>query len=333
MQARNSARLKPSPILGCLLSLGLAGAAHARSYAVADLGGFWPTAVNNAGQVVGEGALWQSGELTPLPLHATAINTQGQIVGFRGSGIVSAMTEHNVHAYLWQARKLTDLGTPSRASQARAYGISNTGQIVGSSYWAPLLWESGQKIYLPPLVKNPRFTVLRCEALGLNDAGLIVGYGSTSRGEHQPVVWQNRRLSRLSLPPGCRDGEAVAVNARGLVAGSCSLRRYGRPRRACVWENRRPRALGAIPGDTASEARAVNAQGQVVGFAGAEVRKRWRTRAVLWQNGHPSDLNALLPRRSGWVLESASGISDRGQIVGYGRHNGRPRAFLLTPRQ
>lgn len=315
-----------------ILFFGLAMSASAQTYIVTDLGNFSPNALNNAGQVIGDGVLWQNGETTRLPIRAMAINNTGQVVGFRGSGIVSAMTEHNVHAYLWQNGKYRDLGTPIRTSQLYAYGINDAGQIVGSTYWSPLLWDAGKKIHLPSLVNNPRFTILPCEALGINNAGVIVGYGNTARVEQQPVVWQKRRLSKLALLPGCREGEAVAINARGDIVGACSLRRYGRPRRACVWLNRRPRALGTLPGDTDAEARAINAQGQVVGFTGAEVKKTWRTRAFLWQNGQLSDLNALLPPHSGWRLESASGINDRGQIVGSGRHNGKPRAFLLTPR-
>lgn len=310
---------------------GLAGGVSAQTYTVTDLGGFSPSAINNAGQVVGDGALWHNGKLTRLPMRAAAINNRGQIVGFRGSGFVSANTEWNVHAYLWQGGKRTDLGTPVRTSQIYAYGINDAGQIVGSAYSSPMFWAAGKKIHLPPLVKNPRYTTLPCEALGINNAGLIVGYGSTARVEHQPVVWQNRRLRRLDLLPGCREGEAVAINTRGDIVGACSLRRYGRPRRACVWVNNLPHALGALRADMDAEARAINAQGQVVGFTGAEVKKRWRTRGFVWQNGRLTDLNALLPPHSGWTLESAAGINDRGQIVGSGTHNGRLRGFLLTP--
>ena len=44
------------------------------------------------------------------------------------------------------------------------------------------------------------------------------------------------------------------------------------------------------------------------------------------------DLNTLLPPKSGWVLTSATGISDAGQIVGYGYERpGEMRAYELTP--
>jgi probable HAF family extracellular repeat protein len=44
------------------------------------------------------------------------------------------------------------------------------------------------------------------------------------------------------------------------------------------------------------------------------------------------DLNNLVDPSTGWVLESADGINDSGQIVGYGVNpSGQTHAFLLTP--
>jgi len=55
-------------------------------------------------------------------------------------------------------------------------------------------------------------------------------------------------------------------------------------------------------------------------------------RATLWQNGRPTDLNTLLPPHSGWVLTEARAVNDHGQIAGQGLLDGKPCAFLLTPR-
>jgi probable HAF family extracellular repeat protein len=44
-----------------------------------------------------------------------------------------------------------------------------------------------------------------------------------------------------------------------------------------------------------------------------------------------TDLNSLIPAGSGWVLTSARGINDAGQIVGTGTISGVQHAFLLTP--
>lgn len=43
------------------------------------------------------------------------------------------------------------------------------------------------------------------------------------------------------------------------------------------------------------------------------------------------DLNKLIPANSGWEINTARGINNRGQIVGEGKLNGQQRAYLLTP--
>ena len=43
------------------------------------------------------------------------------------------------------------------------------------------------------------------------------------------------------------------------------------------------------------------------------------------------DLNTLLPPNSGWVLTGANDVNDKGQITGFGFHNGAGRAFRLNP--
>jgi hypothetical protein len=54
--------------------------------------------------------------------------------------------------------------------------------------------------------------------------------------------------------------------------------------------------------------------------------------AVIYTNGKPQDLNRLIPKGSGWVLEAATSINDVGEIVGYGTLHGQEHGFLLTPK-
>ena len=76
-------------------------------------------------------------------------------------------------------------------------------------------------------------------------------------------------------------------------------------------------------------ANAINTAGLIVG--GNSVSGS-ATRAFLWRNGVATDLNTLIPANSGWTLNFASGINDRGQIVGWGvNFTGSIHAFLLTP--
>jgi probable HAF family extracellular repeat protein len=53
-------------------------------------------------------------------------------------------------------------------------------------------------------------------------------------------------------------------------------------------------------------------------------------RAVLWRRGVAIDLNSRVAA-PGWLLVSATGVNDVGQIVGTAVRGGQRRAFLLTP--
>ncbi len=98
---------------------------------------------------------------------------------------------------------------------------------------------------------------------------------------------------------------------------------------AFLWYNGKMMDLGVLPGDTNSQALCINNSGQVVGISKPSQRSGL---AFCWQNGHMVDLNTLISASSGWVLEKAEGINNKGQIVGSGKHNGKDRAFLLTPK-
>ena len=52
-------------------------------------------------------------------------------------------------------------------------------------------------------------------------------------------------------------------------------------------------------------------------------------RAALWRDGVAIDLNSRVA--PGWLLVSAIGINDIGQIVGTALRGGQRRALLLTP--
>jgi hypothetical protein len=95
----------------------------------------------------------------------------------------------------------------------------------------------------------------------------------------------------------------------------------------------------AVPAGTEdSQAADVNTHGQIVGFVRAaepaDSPRGARLRAALWEaDGTLVELNQFVPPGSGWILWHATGINDRGQIVGVGfsPEHGVQRAFVLTP--
>lgn len=74
---------------------------------------------------------------------------------------------------------------------------------------------------------------------------------------------------------------------------------------------------------------AVNDRGDVVGEFRHPGGPSW-WEAVLWRSGTPIKLNTLLPRNSGWTLETAVGINDKDEIVGSGKYHGVRTAYLLS---
>jgi probable HAF family extracellular repeat protein len=238
------------------------------------------------------------------------INEAGQVAG------QVLLPENNAfRALLWQGgNKLLLSDIVSYAS-----GINNLGQVVGHEvpdYYIStraVLWEDGEMRDL-----NVGGGSM---AADINDAGQVVGsYTPDLFGPSTAFLWQNEVTTFLPDLGGY--GRANAINAAGQIAGDAShpdTNKY----HAVLWENGAVLDLGAQASLT-SRANDINDLGQVVGFE--EGRG-----AVLWDDLLLRDLNSLIPPGSGWDLREASGINNKGQIVGQGVYNGQSRAFLLSP--
>ena len=204
--------------------------------------------------------------------------------------------------------------------EGAAWGINNAGEIVGWSQGAggrqvATLWENGQPIELAGY-NSAGF--LASWATAINNAGQVVGGVETTSSQVVSVLWANGNITYLgTLDGGAGRSEATDINNAGQVVGWADSSSGGY--QAFVWQNGTMTDLGG----SASEALAINNAGQIVGTSARH--------AVLWQsNGTMIDLNSLMSAKSGWVLESASGINDEGQIVGTGLYNGGTAYFELT---
>ena len=139
---------------------------------------------------------------------ANDINNLGQIVG----ASVGARNNQGLHAVLWQDGVMQDLGTLPKEVSSRAFGISDTGLVVGysqlggGSYPHPFLWQDGRMTALNTMIPADSGWTLRY-ANAVNDRGEIVGTGEVPLDvEH--YAWRGYLLSTSVTCPTISIGDA-----------------------------------------------------------------------------------------------------------------------------
>jgi probable HAF family extracellular repeat protein len=328
-------------------------------YTVTDLGPCGerpePNGINEHGGIVGScymgqekdrnkkpdrAFLWQHGRLVELPMSdakAMAINTHGQVVGvadFRLTRVSekASTTRSGLQAFRWQAERVEPLpGLDGDKSFSFANDVNDSGQIVGmaetsSGVTHAVLWEGGKVTDLGALLQLEEPS----SAGGINERGEVMVnsgkaiFGSLWLPQHAYLWRQNVRVDLGTL--GGTQTSARAINNRTEIVGHSQL--ADKSQRAFFWSHGQMTDLGTLSGYPSSEATDINDHGQIVGNCQTGQAER---RAVLWEGGLLLDLNSLVPANSGWQLELATAINNRGWITGEGTYNGRKRAFLLTP--
>jgi probable HAF family extracellular repeat protein len=111
------------------------------------------------------------------------INASGQVVG---SNFTSTT---GTHAFLYEAGVMNDLGVPPDAncSLSRAFGINDSGQVVGESLCAGLrhLFLYSKSTGMKDLGLLPGAVAgTNSQAFDINASGQVVGYSGSSAGEH-----------------------------------------------------------------------------------------------------------------------------------------------------
>lgn len=258
-------------------------------------------AINDSGQIVGSGGIYQNNAVTPIPslahspttgvtfsADARAINNQGQVAGSSAVDPAAQPNSHT-HAILYANGQLTDLGTLSGGDYSRAEGLNNQGQVVGTA-----------------------------------------SIGSTEGGGSfvlHAFLWQNGKISDLGVGNGT-GSEAHAINDKGQAVGT--FIRADSSAHAALWQNGTLQDLGI-----SGEAYDINNAGQIVGATGFVGSTSFTpgSHAFVYQNGHSMDLNTLIPANSRWELRDAQAINEKGQICGTGTYKGVNHAYLLTPQQ
>ena len=303
-----------------------------------------PHAINNNGVVVGtdfgpdldtrRAFIYEHGVTRDLGTppgeysEATGINDKNQVIGKSYTMVIKNKIQNTIdmaYTFVWDAtagfRKLNTL--PNGFGEGVS-AINNTGQIVGTSM---SLGAEETRVKRAALAPNKR-----------PYEGNIMPYGT--------LIWQDGKTRSISPPQAWSSG-AVAINAQGAVLGSMSvypdadeILTFGREEsdkimdaihhshHVFLWQDGETQDLGEM--GHAVRVEGFNNARDVVGYGLTDDRLQYR--AFLWRAGKQYMLTDLIPASSGWILDEATGINNHGQIVGTGHHNGKRRAFLLTPR-
>ncbi len=278
--------------------------------------------------------LWKGpGQIQRLPTLPGATDTL--TIGMNDAGQISGMSGavvwNDAHAVLWDQGRVFDLGTLPGDAGSDAGLISGSGLVVGDSYNADyslyrgVYWDRSHRIHLLPGLPGATLT----QAYGVNNQGHAVGWSGTWESGWSGVLWKDGRVINLGSLGGAYCWP-VYISDRDEVCGESITSDGGD--HAFLWRNGQMIDLGNFGNDVCGFAACVGNRGEVVGFSGAGIDDVHTAHALLWQDGKMINLQDRLRPGSGWVLQQAMAINDRGQIAGTGWHNGQLRGFLMTPK-
>jgi len=336
-------------ILAQLVVLILAAAAQADvCYYVTDNSPVRGLGINDNAQIVGyvgdNTGLWQNGSVTDLGAlpgynytGAEGISDSGRYV----SGYAFNVEPPDGRGVLWTDGAMTELPPLPGDVGCAAVKVNNSGIAVGFSSPSgiygngedlrPVYWENGVAHALPTLGGA------HGDALNINNAGQIVGESQRADGSWTTTLWVNGTPFDLGDYPGFDGHWSRAISDSGLVA--VNLRRWSAPpyeRKTALWDNGVWTVCDNLQERPKNFVYAVNDLREIVGFAYVEYIPDQGLytdqHAILCRDGVTYDLNSLIPADSGWELNFARDINDRGQIVARGYYNGVHWAScLLTP--
>jgi probable HAF family extracellular repeat protein len=317
-------------VLLSLTALGYSGSARAAAlYTITDLGPeSLPTGITPNGQVFGTAAgqplLYQNGQRVPIP----GLSGNASVASYNDANqaVVNVVDPSNasIHAYIEQGGAVQDLGTLGGSSSVAA-ALNPTGVAVGAAQngvgnYHAFVSSGGVMVDLGTLGGQAS------GATGVNAFGNVVGASATASGANHAFLFNGQKMIDLGTLGG-QNSQATAINSAGLIVGS-SMTSSGTTH-AFLSVGGVMHDLGSL-GD-ASYAYGINSSGQIIGMAYVPNSGSLLARATYSNGGPLIDLNSLIAPNSGWVLQSATGISDSGQIVGYGTFDGERRGFVLTP--
>lgn len=324
----------------------------AQTYTVTDLGTLSgnsvskASALNDAGESAGVSetptaaiaTVFSGGKATSISTLgssvslANAINNSGEIAGWNS---YSSNSNFDPQAFLYSNGSMQNINSPSLfPSGTEAYGINNTGEVVGTGYLSPstfhaFLYSGGKMKDLGPS------GAFQATAYAINTTGQIVGTYSLNSGASGTFLYTNGKMTTLPNPAGSRGGFGIAINDNGEIAGSLYPSAGGS--HAAKFSGGAWTDLGNLTGAQGSGATAINTAGQIVGTAiFPPIYKPFRPGKHVPFISTASglvDLNTQIPSGTGFTLTDAVDINASGQILCDATNaSGNEHAVLLSPK-
>lgn len=291
----------------------LASSSSSAATDLGTLGGSYSFArdINQNGHVAGEASnaaekthavLWKKNgivDLGTLPRHeysmANGLNDADQAVGYSRTNSKSGLTQ----AVLWDRGKAVPLPALRSDEYSQASEINNQEEIVGVNGSKAIVWRKRKAMALPDL--GGEFSI----ALGINNAGQIVGNCQTKDSSVHACTWKNGKVFDLGTLGG-RFSTANGINDRGQIVGSSETEDGSI--HAFIYEDGLMKDLGE------GMIRGLNSQGH---FAG-EAPNGDIIQGQLWMpDGQALTLDSL-PATS---YSSAFAVNDNGIAIGVSEMN------------
>ena len=323
----------------------------AQTYTVTDLGTLpgntvsLGSALNDAGEAAGVSetptatvaTIFRGGKATSISTLgssvsvANAINGPGEIAGWNS---YNSDANFDPQAFLYSDGSMLNINSATLfPSGTEAYGINNSGEVVGTGYLSAsnfhaFLYSGGKMKDLGPS------GAYQASAYAINTSGEIVGSYSLTSGASGTFLYTGGKMTALPNPAGSEGGFGVAINDNGEIAGTL-FPPTAAGSHAARFSHGAWIDLGNLTGAQGSGATAINAAGQIVGTAiFPPIYKPFRAGKhvpFISTTGGLVNLNTLIPAGTGFTLTDALGINDSGQILCDATNaSGNKHAVLLS---
>ena len=325
-------------------------AVRSGGYTITDLGPGKAVTLNSQREVLGSTTyayLWANGTRHYLGVlgtdkggsEAISLNDSGQALGYSYSVPRIPEGGDERHPFVWRDGVFTPVSVGSGSAPYRPIKINNPGQVLLERYGNPnpeyAVWKDGQST--PVAAVGINGNPLRL--VTLNNNGSFLGAASDSGEQFQETptpsrtyLVKNGQVTDVGFLPNRLNTVPLFLSDNDAIVGVGFAPRPDDllyPHQSYVWQNGVITGLTGFPGEFLM--RGFSNTGQIVGYLSdpssanrSACRYDLNTRTLV-------NLNATVGSAAGWKLDSAAAINDVGQIIGEGQHNGKSRAYLLTP--